>query len=559
MGKGGTPPSSQTVTQTNLPDYVRPQFEDLLRRADAESKRAYQTYGGDRRTGLTGGQQQALSMAENVAKGGVGLEEQKAASAGLTGAAGYTPDAVGYGYNPERALQGTQYTPGSIGSSYVAGAGPGAFQAGQISGAYDPSQISSQYQAQAVTPTYQAREITPSYQAGTISSSYNPQASDFESRAFTDPGVASQYMNPFVENVIDRQSAKMRQQFQETQAPQMASQAVQSGAFGGSRAAIQQGLAREKLEDRIADFQAQQRLQGFQQGQQAFQQDRARALQAQQMRDQAARAAGQLGVSAQEAQERARAQAGQMGLSAQEASERARMQAGQMGLSAQEASERARQQQAQMRLSAQQAMAQEQRAAAQLGLTGQQAQEEARARAAQLGQSGYQMSEQARQKQAQLGIAGQTAQEQARQQAAKQALAAQDAARQAYAQRAQIGLQSGQLGLSGAQQRAAAAAQLGQQGDRRQAFGARRADIMRQAAGIRQSDQQEALDLAYSDFLNQRDFPRQQINYMSGILRGVPVSPTMETTKYAAQPNIAQQMMGFGLGGMGLMRGLGGR
>ena len=83
--------------------------------------------------------------------------------------------------------------------------------------------------------------------------------------------------------------------------------------------------------------------------------------------------------------------------------------------------------------------------------------------------------------------------------------------------------------------------------------------MLRQAANIRQQDQREGYDLAYSDFLNQRDFPRQQINYMSGILRGVPVSPTMETTKYAAQPNIAQQMMGFGLGGMGLMRIMGGR
>ena len=226
MGKGGTPPSSQTVTQTNLPDYVEPQFESLLSRADAESRRAYQPYTGKRRTGITTGQEEALGMAEKIGRQGYGQTDHTKASIGLRGAAGYTPGAVEYGYNPERALQGTQYTPGSIGSSYVAGAGPGAFQAGQISGAYDPSQISSQYQAQAVTPTYQAREITPSYQAreitpsyqaGTISSSYNPQASDFQSKAFTDPGVAAQYMNPFVENVVDRQSAKMRQDFQETQ------------------------------------------------------------------------------------------------------------------------------------------------------------------------------------------------------------------------------------------------------------------------------------------------------------------------------------------------------
>ena len=492
MGKGGPPPSDSTVTQTNLPGYVEPEFKRLLARAEADTAGAYQGYGGQRRTGITADQQGAMDFANRVAREGVGGDQHRAATQSLTGSAQYMPGNVNYGYDPERALQGTQYTPGTIGSSYTAGAGPASFQAGNISGAYDPSQISSQYQAGGITPTYQARDISPTYQAGDITSSYDPQASDFQSKAFTDPSVAAQYMNPFVENVVDRQSAKMRQDFQETRAPQMASQAVQAGAFGGSRAAIQQGMAREKLEDRIADFQAQQRLQGFQQGQQAFQQDRSRALQVQQMRDQAARASGQMGLTAQEAQERARAQAGQMGLTAQQASEKARQMAGQMGLTAQEAAEKARQMPGQMGLTAQQAMAAEQRAAAQMGLQGQQAQEAARARAAQLGQSGYQMSEQARQQQASLGLTGQTAQEQARFRSSQQALAAQDAAQKAYAQQAQTGIQSGQLGLQGAEQRARAAAQLAAQGDAMQAFDLRRADVMRQTAGLSQADRQEA-------------------------------------------------------------------
>jgi hypothetical protein len=39
MGKGSGPsqPSSQTVTQTNLPEYARPYFENLLQRTQAES------------------------------------------------------------------------------------------------------------------------------------------------------------------------------------------------------------------------------------------------------------------------------------------------------------------------------------------------------------------------------------------------------------------------------------------------------------------------------------------------------------------------------------------
>ena len=50
MGKGGAAPpeTKQTVTQTNLPEYVRPYFERLLGRTEAESKREYEPYGGQR-------------------------------------------------------------------------------------------------------------------------------------------------------------------------------------------------------------------------------------------------------------------------------------------------------------------------------------------------------------------------------------------------------------------------------------------------------------------------------------------------------------------------------
>jgi hypothetical protein len=48
-GGGGSPqPTTQTVQQTNLPDYVRGDFERLLERAEAESKAAYSPYVGQR-------------------------------------------------------------------------------------------------------------------------------------------------------------------------------------------------------------------------------------------------------------------------------------------------------------------------------------------------------------------------------------------------------------------------------------------------------------------------------------------------------------------------------
>jgi hypothetical protein len=70
MGKGGggsaPPPQSQTVTQTNLPEYARPYFENLLERGQAESYRQYTPYGGERiaefAPGQVAAQQETLGM-----------------------------------------------------------------------------------------------------------------------------------------------------------------------------------------------------------------------------------------------------------------------------------------------------------------------------------------------------------------------------------------------------------------------------------------------------------------------------------------------------------------
>ena len=50
MGGGGSAPTEtkSTVTQTNLPEYVRPYFERLLQRTETESKRDYEPYQGQR-------------------------------------------------------------------------------------------------------------------------------------------------------------------------------------------------------------------------------------------------------------------------------------------------------------------------------------------------------------------------------------------------------------------------------------------------------------------------------------------------------------------------------
>jgi hypothetical protein len=99
MGKGGggggapPPPQSQTVTQTNLPEYARPYFENIMERAQAESYRPYTPYESERIAGFTPGQeaaqQETLGM-QTPGQFGIGT--------GLTGAGGIGALASGQQY-----------------------------------------------------------------------------------------------------------------------------------------------------------------------------------------------------------------------------------------------------------------------------------------------------------------------------------------------------------------------------------------------------------------------------------------------------------------------------
>ena len=85
MGKGGgsPQPSSQTVNQSNLPEYARPYFEDIMNRGTTVSNTAYQPYGGQRVADFTPLQQQGFQGVQNL-----GPSSLNAPAAGMTGAAG---------------------------------------------------------------------------------------------------------------------------------------------------------------------------------------------------------------------------------------------------------------------------------------------------------------------------------------------------------------------------------------------------------------------------------------------------------------------------------------
>jgi hypothetical protein len=84
-GGGGSPPPNQQVTTTtsNLPEYARPYFENLMQRGQAESYRQYQPYEAERLAGFTPGQ--VAAQQETL---GMQTPGQFGAATGLTGAGG---------------------------------------------------------------------------------------------------------------------------------------------------------------------------------------------------------------------------------------------------------------------------------------------------------------------------------------------------------------------------------------------------------------------------------------------------------------------------------------
>ena len=86
--------------------------------------------------------------------------------------------------------------------------------------------------------------------------------------------------------------------------------------------------------------------------------------------------------------------------------------------------------------------------------------------------------------------------------------AAYDRALQAYGQDKQTGLQ--------------ASSQLGQLAGLGQQLGMADISQLLQTGGMQQAQAQSSLDTAYGDYLEQREYPYRQLNFLSGVLQGTP-------------------------------------
>jgi len=201
-GGGSSAPTQQNVTQTNLPEYARPYYENLLNRTEAQSYQPYQTYGGQRIAGFTPEQQNVQSEFASM----------------------QTPGQFG---------QATQ------GLSATGGLGLGAAMTGfGKSMSYDPAS------------------------AGTFGSAQ-----------------ASQYMNPFQQNVTD---IALREAMQKGQLDKTAGAlgSIGRGTFGGARQALMQAEQQRGLNTQLSDIQAQGSQAAYQNAQAQFNADQARQQQA---------------------------------------------------------------------------------------------------------------------------------------------------------------------------------------------------------------------------------------------------------------------------------------
>ena len=194
---------------------------------------------------------------------------------------------------------------------------------------FDPLQLSSQ---QAVANLGPAQQLAPATQfaaqAGQTAGNFNYIPQQFQTQAvgtgsFTQPGLAGLYMSPYVQNVIDIQNREAQRQADISNQQQQA-QAVKSGAYGGSRQAILQAEAERNLAQQKGDIQQKGMQAAYEQAQNLYGTEAARALQAQQANQQQA-------LEAQRLAEQSRQYGANMGLQGIQTQLQAAQQLGALG------------------------------------------------------------------------------------------------------------------------------------------------------------------------------------------------------------------------------------
>lgn len=546
-GGGGGPsaPTQQTVTQTNVPEYARPYVETMLGATQQQLFNTRPVTTTNPETGQTTTTHEITGVKPYIpystdptayVAGFSPMQQQAFQGAAqlqvpgeFGGAAGATAAAI------ERAM-GMQYQPGYFGNQFRA---PAAYAPGRFSMLEAEAPELQQYQMGPAREVSAQAVGTPLME--TAQTGYRPELQQYQmgpaervtTGTFAEPGVASTYMSPYMQNVVDIQQREA-QRASNIAAQTQRAQAVGAGAFGGSRQALVEAERQRNLATQLGDIQATGQQAAFQQAQQQFNQEQQARMQAALANQQAGLTVGQQNLAAKLGVQQLGA--GQIGLQTSLANLSAAQQANVQNQAAQLQAQGLNAQQAlQAALANQQAglTVGQQNLAAQLGiqqlgagqslqaqLANQQALQAAQQAAEQSRQFGYGQAMTAAQQRAQFGLAGQQAAEQSRQYGAG------------------LGMQGLGLGLQGAGQ----LANIGQQ-----RLGAQQGilGLQQQYGGMQQAQQQNIINQAIQNYAMAQQYPQQQLAFMNAMLRGLPLqSATVQS--YQAPPSPFSQIAGLG-------------
>ena len=438
-GGGGGGPTTQTSYSTNLPEYAKPFYEELMKQS------AKQVYNTDSKGNVTG-VKDFVPYAGTTDLGG-----------GVTSRAGQRIADFTEGQKAVQQEVAGMQTPGGFGTA-ATGMGTGQ-SLGYGTAGLGLSQAFG-YNPQAINAQNVQNQGLYQYQMGPAQ---NVAASGVGTQNFGQ-GAADYYMSPYAQAAINPALREARLQGDLQKQAGMTG-AIGRGTFGGARQALLQAEQERGTQRTMGDIQATGMEKAYQNAQAQFQADQMRQLQAQQANQ-------------------------QYGLQAQLANQQAGLTTGQQNL---------------------QALLGIQQLGAGQSLEAQRANQAANLEAQKLNQQGQQF-------QAGLGK---------------------------------------DLGLAGLQAGLEASSKQGALAATQQASDLERVKAQAASAGESQAMDQERLNQQYQQFMDQQNYKKAQMDYLSQILRGNAAALGTTQTQYAPAPSLASQLGGVGLAGLGLYNILG--
>ena len=120
--------------------------------------------------------------------------------------------------------------------------------------------------------TNQAMGLAGAAGLNALNTQYDPASfnvNQLQTGSFTQPGAASAYMNPYMQNVVDIEKREAQNQA-DIAGTSRSAQAVKAGAFGGSRQAVLEAEAERNLAQQMGDIQAKGSSAAYNQAMQQF-------------------------------------------------------------------------------------------------------------------------------------------------------------------------------------------------------------------------------------------------------------------------------------------------